>query len=55
LHEAVDAAVDYHEGIDVQDGVLAIVVDERTVLDALVLFFEVGREGGAVAAALEES
>lgn len=53
LDEAVDAAVDDHEGVDVQDGVLAVVVDERAVFDALVLFFEVGRKGGAVAAALE--
>lgn len=36
-----------------QDGVLAVGVDEGAVFDALVLFFEVGGEGGAVAAALE--
>lgn len=53
LDQAVDAAVDDHQGVDVQDGVLAVVVDERAVFDALVLFFEVGGEGGAVAAALE--
>jgi hypothetical protein len=53
LDEAVDAAVDDHQGVDVQDGVLAVVVDERAVFDALVLFFEVGGEGGAVAATLE--
>jgi hypothetical protein len=53
LDEAVDAAVDDHKGVDVQDGVLAVVVDEGAVFDALVLLFEVGGEGGAVAAALE--
>ena len=52
LDEAVDAAVDDHEGVDVQDRVLAVVVDEGAVGDLLVLGFEVGREGGAVAAAL---
>ena len=52
LNEAVDAAVDDHQGVDVQSGVLAVVVDERTIFDALVLLFEVGGEGGAVAAAL---
>jgi hypothetical protein len=36
----------------VQDRVLAVVVDEGAVGDLLVLGFEVGREGGAVAAAL---
>jgi hypothetical protein len=38
----------------VQDGVLAVVVDERSVFDSLVLFFEVGSECWAVAAALCE-
>jgi len=52
LDQAVDAAVDDHQGVDVQDGVLAVVVDEGAVFDALVLLFEVGGEGGAVAAAL---
>jgi hypothetical protein len=52
LDEAVDAAVDDHEGVDVQDRVLAIIVDEGAIGDLLVLGFEVGREGGAVAAAL---
>lgn len=52
LDQAVDAAVDDHQCVDVQDGVLAVVIDKRAVFDALVLFFEVGREGGAVAAAL---
>jgi hypothetical protein len=52
LDEAVDAAVDDHEGVDVQQGVLAVVVDEGAVGDLLVLGFEVGGEGGAVAAAL---
>lgn len=52
LDEAVDAAVDYHEGVDVQEGVFAVVVGEGAVDDLLVLFFEVGGEGGAVAAAL---
>jgi len=36
----------------VQDGVLAVVVDKGAVLDSLILLFEVGGEGGAVAAAL---
>lgn len=53
LDEAVDAAVDDHQGVDVQDGVLAVVVDEGAVFDALVLLFEIGGEGGAVAATLE--
>jgi hypothetical protein len=52
LDQAVDAAVDDHQGIDVQDGVLAIVVDEGAVEDLLVLGFEVGGEGRAVSAAL---
>jgi len=52
LDEAVDAAVDDHEGVDVQEGVFAVVVDEGPVCDLLVLFFEVGGEGGAVASAL---
>jgi hypothetical protein len=52
LDETVDAAVDDHEGVDVQQGVLAVVVDEGAVGDLLVLGFEVGGEGGAVAAAL---
>jgi hypothetical protein len=52
LDEAVDAAVDDHEGVDVQERVLAVVVDKGAVGDLLVLGFEVGREGGAVAAAL---
>jgi hypothetical protein len=52
LDEAVDAAVDYHESVDVEEGVFAVVVGEGAVGDLLVLFFEVGGEGGAVAAAL---
>jgi hypothetical protein len=52
LDEAVDAAVDDHEGVDVQEGVFAVVVDEGAVGDLLVLFFEVGGEGWAVASAL---
>ena len=52
LDEAVDAAVDDHQGVDVQNRVLAVVVDERAVFDALVLLFEVGGESWAVAAAL---
>jgi hypothetical protein len=36
----------------VEEGVFAVGVDERAVLDPLILFFEVGGEGGAVAAAL---
>jgi hypothetical protein len=36
----------------VQNRVLAVVVDERAVLDALVLLFEVGSESRAVTAAL---
>lgn len=35
-----------------EDGVFAVVVDKGAVFDALVLLFEVGGEGWAVAAAL---
>lgn len=55
LYQAVDAAVNDHQGVDVQDGVLAVVVDEGAILDLLVLFFEVGREGWAVATALVDN
>lgn len=36
-----------------EDGILAVVVDKGAVFDALVLLFEVGGKGWAVAATLE--
>lgn len=52
LDEAIDAAVDDHQSVNVQNDIFAVIVYKGAVLDTLVLFFEVGGEGWAVAATL---